>query len=75
MTLVNLSINGLLDPDYLVDELIPVSFEHIERKLVLVINDPNQEESVSLQVFKRELLNFVICECRVGDCDTSGRVS
>ena len=60
MTLGDLAVDCLLDPAYLIDHLVPELVEDIQGKPVLVIDDPNEQESICLNLFKWYLKNLVI---------------
>ena len=62
MALVDLSSAGLLDPYDLVDEPVTVVFEHIQGELVLIVDDPYEEETLSLDQAQGQRLDPLICQ-------------
>ena len=48
--------------------------EESERKSVLVVDDPDEEESVLLEFLERQVHDFLIGECVIGNCYTAGGV-
>lgn len=46
MTLVDLAVDGLLDPDNLIDKFVAMQLEHIQGKLVPGVDHPNEEEAI-----------------------------
>lgn len=71
MALVDLAVNGLLDPDDLIDKLIAMHLEHIQGELVPGVDHPNEEESIRLDMLERQVLDLFIGESRVCNGDSS----
>jgi hypothetical protein len=81
MAFVDLAIDGLLDPDNLVNQPIPlnlrhlliaVSLEKMDCESVLVVDDPDKEEAVFLKIIEGQLVHdFVILKGIIGDGDTT----
>lgn len=76
VTLGNLTVYCLLHPNQLVDHSIAILVEQLESEFVLVIDYPNKQETVCLQLVKRKVVqDVVVSEGRVVRGNTSGRVS
>mgnify|MGYP001626762203 CR=1 FL=1 len=48
-----------------------MKFKHLKGELVLVIDDPYEQESIGLYMFERQVLDFLISQGRIGDSYTS----
>lgn len=74
MTFSEFTINCLLGPDYLVDELVAKSSKQLNSEAVLGVDDPDAEESAFLKAFPRDLHNLLISQSIVSNCHAASRV-
>ena len=69
------SIHSLLDPVYGIDHLVPPSLlHHIDRPLEFCINHPNKKKPLFLQHRYRYLLNSLIPQAGILNCNSPGRL-
>jgi len=52
VALVDLPIDRLLDPDNLIHQLVTMDPHHFERELVLIVDDPDENEPITLDRFQ-----------------------
>ena len=75
MALGNLAIDSLLHPGNLIDQFVSVLLHHINGHAVLRVDNPDEKETVGLDLVEGDIQNLLVIQSVVGDSDTSGRVS
>lgn len=75
VTLIDLSIDSLLDPGDLVNHRVVVMLHELYGKAILCVDDPEQQEAVCLQAIQRNVFDDLVTQLLVSDGDTAGRVS
>jgi hypothetical protein len=75
VTLGNLAIDSLLHPSNLINQLVSECLHHLNGKAVLRVDNPNEQEAVSLDLVEGDILDLLVIQSVVGDGNTSSRVS
>jgi len=55
MTFSYLSVDGLLDPSDLIDQLVPIFFHHLEGEPVFRVDHPDEKETIGLKLVERNV--------------------
>lgn len=71
MTFGDLAVDSLLDPGYLIDHLVAELVEDVQSKPILGVDDPDEEESICLDLVKGYLKDLVIRQSIVGNSHTT----
>lgn len=74
MTFGDLAVDSLLDPGYLIDHLVAELVEDVQSKPILGVDDPDEEESICLDLVKGYLKNLVIRQSIVGNSHTTSGI-
>jgi hypothetical protein len=75
MSLGNLAVHRLLDPSNLVNKTVAPLVEHIESKPVLIVDHPDEQETILLNLVQRDVQNVLVCQSAISDGNTSGGIS
>lgn len=74
MTLRNLTVHSLLDPGDFIYKFVAGLLHHFERKSILGVDDPNEQETVGLEAFEGNVEDLLVVESIICDGNTSGRI-
>ena len=77
VSFVDLTVNGLLHPNEFLDKLVVVAGKEVQSKLVLVVDYPDEQKAVGLELLKRNtrLVDVLVGECVVVGCHTTSGVA